>query len=145
MRETKAKAEVESVAGRELDARIAREVMGWWSVRVEEGAWAGTDNRWHADWVGTRDGERTVLPTYSTDIAVAWEVVEKMEEGRFTFSIDNVDGSWQARFHGERGGISRTLAYAQAPTAPYAICRAAIAALATATPSPKASPESTED
>ena len=69
-------------------------------------------------------GTREVAP-YSTSIAAAWEVVEKMRES-VSLEIEyqlfaNEDGTWDVAF-----GIE---AFQSATTAPHAICLAALAAV----------------
>lgn len=57
--------------GRELDALIATKVMGWHYVDRLASGYVGTDTDNNA-WVP--------LPNYSTDIAAAWLVVERIHE-----------------------------------------------------------------
>jgi hypothetical protein len=87
------------VAGPELDALVAEKVMG-----LPEEIWQDRD-------------QMTSFP-YSTDIAAAWAVVEKV--GNFT--IWQYEGEWQC-FLG--GGIKNK---SYAATAPLAICLAALKA-----------------
>jgi len=89
-------------AGRELDALIAERVMG---------------EMW-----GVGPNLEDTLPHYSTQIADAWLVVEKM---RPYFEIYCDGGGWVARFGWADAG---TLA-AYADTAPLAICLAALKAV----------------
>lgn len=91
-------------AGREMDALVARQVMGWPEQDCHPGALA---------WAGWSP---------STDIDSAWDVVEKMIEKH------RVD------LHGLRGGKDwrcwvAGFDHADAPTAPLAICRAALKAV----------------
>jgi len=131
-------------AGRELDVLVAKKVMGWTKPKG-----------------GRRDpltGKRPVwrelpfeyvdTPHFSTDIAAAWEVVEKfhgdspnIQIGKDGWEIDvqtAKDGNgWfvairryrvedYAEEHDYWGAQSY---YAHAETAPLAICRAALAAV----------------
>jgi hypothetical protein len=63
-------------AGRELDALIAEKVMGW------TGFWKRGEPSMMAyppvEQAAGIDGERWPVPNYSTNIAAAWLVVEKM-------------------------------------------------------------------
>lgn len=70
-------------AGRELDALVAEKVMGWtWD---ENTAWSPTGSRN----ARVADGDLWWwLPPYSTDIAAAWEVVERIRE-RWELTIDS--------------------------------------------------------
>jgi hypothetical protein len=111
----------ERVAGRELDAEVAEKVMG-----RPVGEWL--------EGIYYQDGRRGRIPRFSTDIAAAWQVVEKLaadtpawpHHGYFV-SIHNSTGlgRWEAR-------IGAT-AIAHAHTAPLAICLAALAACGEAT------------
>ena len=106
-------------AGRVLDALVAEKVMDWhWYkfldpklVDEAKGAWLDKDNRvMHNEW----------LP--STDIADAWQVVEKMQS--FELEMDYQE-SWHAyvNFPGEEWYSSI------GDTAPLTICRAALLAV----------------
>lgn len=67
--------------GRELDAMIAAEVMGWSNVQTE---------RWGAEPVlaGRRPtGELAVVPHYSTNMADTWKVVTTMRREGWMFSM----------------------------------------------------------
>jgi hypothetical protein len=140
-------------AGRALDALIAEKVMGWrWRrgahydvssvpasqqqhllapgesvgeqpsgefTSIVEGDWPPADGRiiWNH------------MPEYSTDIAAAWLVVERMRadgwwpEVKYLVDWDNA-AKWYAACHRPPHQWSATAA-----TAPLAICRAALAAL----------------
>lgn len=113
--------------GRELDALIAEKVMGL--IVTEQGFCGhpitkgggrvhGTDMGWWA----------TVLPFYSTDIAAAWEVVERMREKGFNFQIHNVNErkNWVA-FFWKKGIVGDPYVSSETLT-PYAICLAALKA-----------------
>ena len=112
-------------AGRELDALIAEKVMGWeyhdWrtSTAFEKTKYCvicGCTKRLHAhveidDFCGTEEKP----PHYSTQIADAWLVVEKLE---LTVGPEYT-GGWYA-------GIPWKTSAGKAPTAPLAICLAAL-------------------
>lgn len=66
--------------GRELDALVATKVMGWTLRRF----WPVSDLRDDRSkpcesWTAPGGTYERQLPAYSTDIAAAWEVVEKFE------------------------------------------------------------------
>ena len=109
----------ERKAGRDLDAEIAEKVMGWTFVTFPDGA-CPEIKHWHA-----ADGAHVSLRPFSTSIADAWQVVEKMNDERaWSFEMERVGGEDQetgVRFGGNSGFV-----YAQ--TAPLAICLAALAA-----------------
>ena len=65
---------------RERDAKIAEGLMGWSRVHVEAEAWADVHNQWHADYCGTLEGTRTVVPHYSTDPGDSKKLREKLAE-----------------------------------------------------------------
>lgn len=94
-------------AGRDLDRLIAEKVMG-----VEMGT--------------LRPNQFSMSATsepkpYSTDIAAAWEVLEKLSKNE-VFTITNMNYA---------GDVFCSIGdgEAQAPTAPHAICLAALAAV----------------
>lgn len=120
-------------AGRELDALVAEKVMGWTlgkphllhgylmhgSVEIE--CWEGslkdnvtqTKDSWHP----------------STDIRWAWEVVEKLKRYGFELGYqfdESGELEWDASFDMERHSEAHCV---YAPTAPLAICKAALKAV----------------
>ncbi len=113
-------------AGRELDALVAEKVMGWSDVgEITIGMTVYV--------AGHRpEGEQTVVPSYSTDIAAAWTVVERMRELGWRMLLENwvsSDDAYAAFFHpqdryryGNHIGVTDD-------TAPVAICRAALRAV----------------
>lgn len=111
-------------AGPQMDALVAEQVMGW--GRSKGGLYRpGGDPKNIRDY---RD-----VPRYSTDIAAAWLVVEKLiADGWFPDVQFNDWGteSWHATLM-RRTDDERADGYhgAQAASAPLAICRAALAAL----------------
>lgn len=110
-------------AGRELDALVAEKVMGW--KRHDLGPINGVR------WVN-KDGRiiDTEHPfTYSTDIAAAWEVVEKMEKDGWQASghmSATETGYWNFQFTKIN---EQKQFYALTKTVPYAICLAALKAI----------------
>jgi Phage ABA sandwich domain len=146
-------------AGRELDALVAEKVMGlaWekvthtmgWAVTVDGSREPITRDEWEL----RRNGQPIIVsgplmhglyacpvPGYSTDIAAAWEVVEKLDAGWF-FQVERIDGDyheptgyrepgrkarWAASFQRWRTSIPFS---AVANSVPEAICRAALKAV----------------
>jgi len=98
-------------AGRELDARVARDVMGW--------------QRDTPDSIWWRVGERLIeAPPFSTDIGAAWQMVEHMRRRRRFVQITCPVGDEIAvDIEGPNG---ETLESSWAESAPLAICRAAL-------------------
>jgi Phage ABA sandwich domain len=104
----------ELVAGRELDALVAEKVMGWhvWHDEFHDA--------WHCNDPATA-ARGSHVPSYSTDIAAAWQVVEQIAgTNAVSISTQYLPFRWQAVLAGKT---------ASAPTAPLAICRAALAAV----------------
>jgi hypothetical protein len=109
-------------AGHELDALVAEKVMGY---TVLDGDCAGTCVRT----VNATTSQQIMLPPYSTDIAAAWQVVEKLTPpvncqtgtiGECELLIS--DKYYQVRFEGQPH-------FTGADTMPLAICLAALKAV----------------
>ena len=109
---------------RELDAEVAAKVMG---LTVKEALVAGTrqDRRWWT-WNGEPSARMELLPAYSTDIAAAWLVVEKLRADGYSFKIYVDFVLWMVRF-GAKADV--LMWYGDAETAPLAIVRAALAVM----------------
>jgi hypothetical protein len=108
--------------GRELDALVAEKVMG---IEVDRAPWGEL-------YVGKEGYD--VVPAYSTDIAAAWEVVEKVtRETEKRFTLWQAPTYYVARFkhydYWHEGCDSRQALQAKADTAPHAICLAALKAV----------------
>lgn len=104
-------------AGRELDALIAEKVMGLERCGCKCGLFL---NEYH---------EPFLEPHYSTDIAAAWEVVEKLNSmGLGWFSLEQFgekgQGQWRALIWTGGEEIDNCF-FADARTVPLAICRVA--------------------
>ncbi len=148
-------------AGRELDALIAEKVMGWRWFRFLNKCYlipprnteTGFDpahvlSHWDGEGKeGTPDLEWTTLSSYpnfrlrhySTDIAAAWEVVEKVQANGWTFHVDDVgfnngiEGKWRVLLTEAETGDKHV--FADGDTAPHAICLAALKAMSATTKS----------
>ncbi len=116
-------------AGPELDALVAEKVMGCRVVHCRDGTYKlrvpGSYDR--VDFV-TAEGARSACPKYSTDIAAAWEVMEKMAKEGYKPCVGMNGHCWDATM---RVDIATTTEdeWMSANTAPLAICRAALAAV----------------
>jgi len=123
-------------AGRELDALVAERVMGhpgrfvervnindrWWD-RTTWLPWEEEPEKPHG---GTAVGQ--MPPRYSTDIETAWKVVERLRtDWRFLFQ-ETPGRKWRAMFSSHRRQEAWFMD--DADTAPLAICRAALKAVA---------------
>lgn len=116
---------------RELDAEVAEKVMGW---HVERFIWE-YDGLVQQDEVWITDPSRkdepppqrhdvTIAPRpFSTDIAAAWQVVERIHILGFPVTINNAETGWVCTI----GRSKATPIWAE--TIELAICRAAIQAL----------------
>ena len=111
---------------RELDAKVA-EFMGCTPREKSIGhnvtiLVCSCSNREHEDRLATMQG---ILAYYSTDISAAWQVVEKFIE-HHDFDLNNLldnNGDWMATI---KPLNSNDFVFAKAPTAPEAICLAAL-------------------
>jgi Phage ABA sandwich domain len=98
----------ELIAGREFDALIAEKVMGW----PGDGLSASPTYR------------EQNMPHFSTDIAAAWQIIERAREFDLWFNPDQRHWGCYLAFP---SGFARV--DADNPSAPLAICRAALAAV----------------
>lgn len=126
----------ELTAGRELDALVAKKVMGWREVItgvycISGAAGVPPENA---------DGWWKTIPRYSTDIAAAWEVVEKLRGpnddefggGEFWKFLDCSEAGWRAELFldlGDGADAPALLAAGVGYALPEAICLAALKAV----------------
>lgn len=99
--------------GRELDALIAEKVMGL------------------EPWPEQQEAKPCSCPSYSTDIAAAWQIVKKFEREASICSCPY--GGWQASFIwlDSNPYSNECLEWSYGETAPHAICLAALKAIET--------------
>ena len=118
-------------AGRELDALVAEKVMG---LRVK---WATSyDGEPHPvcpSLTDARAEDWEPCPWYSTDVADAWEVVERLRQMDYVGLVVKayplgLKDQYVASVPGS------TTAFAEAQTAPHAICVAALKAVGAEVP-----------
>ncbi len=111
-----------------MDAWVAEAVMGW----IEDKENPGLYNKITYDNSGMVQWNK--LPPYSTSIADAWQVVEKLEERNAWVSLDKVptNTNWDFRGIIDELEPSEVRFIAHAPTAQLAICRAALKAVTSA-------------
>lgn len=136
--------EILSMEAEELRQRIGENIFGY-IVEVRKGFRSFGDGTFIEDptdrisasyalcyiadrWT-TEGGEEVLvweeLPYYSTNISAAWQVVERMRELDYLFSLTNYDNyklEYQARFY------NRTSSHSGFGAAPEAICKAALLA-----------------
>lgn len=120
---------VATEAGRELDALVAEKVFGATTIPDAWGSPMRPGTCWTSDPTGHYTGRAVVtgvpIPYYSTDIAAAWTVVEKMP-GHFDLWQEH-GGLWAARFLQGPTVIGETR---RIESAPLAICLAALKVIA---------------
>lgn len=115
-------------AGTALDWEIARRVFGWTAVGVPS-----IDQVWF--YAPTGKSTRHEIPPFSSDIAAAWNVIERMQElgwwARLTTPFEPGQ-PWFCGFTplGTSGWNGRPDHQEGAETMPLAICRCALKALA---------------
>ena len=111
-------------AGRALDALIAEKVMG---QTIE---WIGGDPfLTNLIYEGRGGSYSTNAPRYSTDIAAAWEVVEKLGDMSVHHFYDPTLEEWFYHVAWRSPDGIEHHCSAEANTAPYAICLAALKAV----------------
>lgn len=125
-------------AGRELDALVAEKVFGWTDVcAATRTLYGGTT--WFVPH-GRPDAafmKYAEVPSYSTDIAAAWLVVEKLRPKFWTKLCAGMTltesplHECAMGLYATEDGPSHQLAYERDASAPLAICRAALAAAPT--------------
>ena len=129
--------------GRELDALVAERVMGLQLVKApkvwSDDDWLTSDTPTETEALGVvnpnwKPGDwtppfSTILP-YSTDIAAAWQVVEKMRADGWWYTLTNVQERQEfAEFRRvAREGVHK-FHYTRGETPQHAICLAALAAV----------------
>ena len=110
---------IKAVAGPEMDAAVAEYVMGW-QLDVDP------NSHWNGYWVD-EVGKRCFadLAKFSTDIAAAWQVVE--QTGLLETWVLQESVGWEVGYYEstDNGGCRLHVAL-EAPTAPLAICMAAL-------------------
>jgi hypothetical protein len=113
--------------GRELDALVAEKVFNYSFEGLVE------RNRY---WVSDKgypmfNGQTVMVPFYSTDIAAAWQVVEKLSPIAIEKYTSTTGDVWSVRFCDPKlpGPKSHFDGKIEADTAPHAICLAALRAL----------------
>ncbi len=110
---------------RELDALVAEHVMGWRSVSKPKEA---PDPKDLEDYFGIAEGACWLVPHYSTDIAAAWQVVEKIYADGHGWMLVEKDGKREYRAY--RPTKSPNFAWwgARSSTPEQSICLAALRA-----------------
>jgi hypothetical protein len=108
------------VPGRELDALVAKKVMGWTFSNLIK-SWYPPNLRPENNAYGHK------LRNYSTDIAAAWEVVEKMKDYKIYSDIHTASNCYMVDGYSEI--FEDEIEHVECETAPHAICKAALLAV----------------
>jgi len=117
---------------RERDALVAEKVFGnkvsWFSLHVNSLGYEENLPDKDGDCpmqLMLADGEWSTIPKYTTDISAAWEVMEKMRKSGCLVSVHNVFGGYRSTVVPHEHDAF----WGDAPTAPEAICLAALRAV----------------
>ena len=116
-------------AGRELDALVAKKVMGLFVIPTCDGfkgPFIAETPETSGLFGRPKFVEPFLLPGYSTSISAAWEVVEKLNIP-WVWALSNYHNEWEVEL--TRIDIDHQGVHAHASTAPLAICRAALKAM----------------
>lgn len=106
--------------GPALDALVAEKVMGCKPIRTSFRPMCGCGDQRHGN----------DLSKYSTDIAAAWKVVEKLRAQNKLTNLESIpDSHFAFEIEPDPRGIVEPQAWAVGSTAPLAICRAALKAV----------------
>lgn len=112
---------------RAIDAAVAAKVMGWkFPVSADRGHPHGVQDHW-------KDCENNTiylpdqLPYFSTDIAAAWQVVEKMKSFGWRVAIEDCVNRYRVNY--SRGVTWEWRNNIEHVSVPLAICLAALRAL----------------
>ena len=122
-------------AGPQLDRLVAERVMGWEYVIDGEGTgWIDTATEQFIAKYSHEDPSQPEIepPPFSTHIASAWEVVEKLKTNGMLINLDDDGEGWEVEIFevntvGRSGHCVEWDSYAS--KAPLAICRAALKAI----------------
>jgi hypothetical protein len=113
--------------GRELDALVAEKVMGYKVTDWPTGKEFPITSAIAAGVLS--EFQQSRIPSYSTDIAAAWQVVDKMKSLGCFIKVHNCDhrGEWGCWCTHPGRVLSES--FAVEDTAPHAICLAALKAV----------------
>ncbi len=114
--------------GRKLDALVAERIFGYKSIEDLERSYISPEgDHIYKDFVGAPESMK--LPRFSTSIAAAWEVVEKLK-GSFLINTDHgTPAEWSVNWIVILGDELPKNVGAIGVTAPHAICLAALKAV----------------
>lgn len=106
---------------RELDELIAEKVMGWTMKCGPMLAPPGYNNFIIKGVCVDEKGNIRIIPSYSTEISAAWEVVEKFRKNNSFIQLEVIgELGWEVALNGETGNSE---------FAPQVICLAALRAV----------------
>lgn len=109
--------------GKELDILVALKVMGWERHPDFSHLYRDTNRKEHGAFQVAEH-----IPNYSTDIAAAWDVFEKLAiaPDAGPLAIERYRKSWAVT---NGGGYEDGETFSEGDTAPHAICLAALKAV----------------
>ena len=110
--------EIERLEGRELDAAVAEHVMG---LSVSNGR---VFSHYEEDEFGEVSAVWVRVPRYCSDIAAAWQVIERMWDLGWYVDMGHYEDEWEVAFY---NGLQRYEDCGWPPAA--VICRAALLAV----------------
>jgi len=106
------------MTNRELDAQVAEKVMGWKKL-----------GEWRYSWENA-EGTHVWLPLFGKEMSAAWLVVEKMREQDYDVTIAvRPKLEYGCRIAPRCEFNTPSVIFKSAPTAPEAICLAALKAV----------------
>ena len=115
-----------SVSERERDVVIAEKVMGWTKIIYDEDSYCG-------EYCGFEDGNEDdpnsywCIPSYTTQIDDAWNVVEKMRKSYYQINLRESDFGYECYFYRVPDALKPRKA-SIGSSASEAICLAALVA-----------------
>jgi hypothetical protein len=118
-------------AGKEMDALIAREIFGMTIDKTFKGEWV-VNPSYYVGSLGESRARGWAPKPYSTDIAAAWQVWEKLVEmERYPTLHQGPDENDDSNTYAYIELVNPADINAWADTVPLAICRAALLAVMT--------------
>jgi hypothetical protein len=113
--------------GRELDAAIATQVMGWHDVKFQPIANAFGEKVLD-EYAGHPPNDllkNAIIPKYSSNIQFAWDVLEKLKTISVFAAVISAKGQpWVCKVNKDTAFVEE-----RADAAPLAICKAALKAM----------------
>jgi len=119
---------------RKLDALVAEKVMNWQYRQDAPENYSCPEFGGNAGWWQEPDGDwlcancmEEIFPSYSTNIAAAWQVVEKLREQSIAMTISTMGPRSETMVYTTVAGVNSSTVWEE--SAPLAICVAALKAV----------------